>query len=112
MNRRAFFSAAAGAPVAVAAIAAGSASFPTGYGVLSVRPDDPGYEAWCELKSDKRDAQVFLDGVKQRDTVAVNAHEGWVRRIQRTPRGNLMLDYAAGTFCEEVVYGKIAIVLT
>lgn len=109
MNRRSFLAVAAAAPVAIATpVVAGPAPNLRGLRV-STDPDDAGYLAWVEARSDGKAVRVLLDGQEQKDCTMADETLGALTRIRRTAAGNIMVDPHQGVVIHETVTGDVRI---
>lgn len=111
MNRRSLIVAMAAAPaLACAPSVLDRGKAPDGFHRLSSDKDDEGYRAWCILNGDGKLAKVYLDGVEQPDCLMADAQQGIVRRLVRTPGGNIAIGH--GEALQETVPGFVEIVIS
>jgi len=111
MNRRSFFRGAVALPTLLAgAMAMPAVASNTRITRVSMDPEDAiGHRNYAMCHGDGKIVKVYLDGVPQKWAKAADSVEGWVKRIARTPNGNMANDGQAALI--ETVRGDVSIVI-
>lgn len=57
----------------------------------SVFPTDSGYQNWMNLRAQRKDLRVYLNGLEVKDAVTVDTALGKVERWQRDSNGEVIM---------------------
>lgn len=109
MNRRSFLRGAAVAPVIAVGAAIPAISAPGGFSRVSCEKGDPGERAYGIACAERKQVDVYLDGVKQKFALTADAKEGWVKRWIEAGNGRPAFNPATEEVLTEVVYGRVEI---
>lgn len=74
---------------------------------LSTVKDDAGYLEWCKLLADGHRPAIYVDGVLQNSVTVADEEAGYVERVMKTERGNVVVDRARGEVMTETVRGVV-----